>query len=101
MEEEALKVAREEAALSQKLNLRGSFNLWHISMGQNTNAYVYASSDKDRISFFTNMEVDNKVAGKQMDELDKKFMTYVQKFDHWNGKARPELSISSENTANK
>ena len=101
MEEDALKVAREEAALSEKLNLRGSFNLWHISMGQNTNAYVYASADKDRISFFTNMEADNKVAAKQMDELDKKFMTYVQKFEHWNGKARPELSITSINTANK
>ena len=100
-EDEALKVASDEAALCEKLNLKGSFNLWHISMGQNTNAYVYASWDKSRIDFFTNMEADNKVAGKQMDELDKKFMSYVQKFDHWNGKARPELSINAVNTANK
>ena len=100
-EDEALKVARDEAALGAKLNLRGSYNLWHISMGQNTNAYVYASADKNRIDFFTNMEADNKVAGKQMDELDKKFMSYVIKFKHWNGKARPELSITSTTTANK
>src|ERR1017187_8264729 len=77
-ENEALQVARDEAALSEKLNLKGSFNLWHISMGQNTNAYVYASTDKSRVDFFTNMEADNKVAGKQMDELDKKFMSYVR-----------------------
>ena len=100
-EDEALQVARDEAALSEKLNLKGSFNLWHVSMGQNTNAYVYASSDKSRLDFFTNMEADNKVSGKQMDDLDKKFMSYVQKFDHWNGKTKPELSINSENTANK
>jgi hypothetical protein len=51
-------------------------------MGQNTNAYFYTSWDKDRLNFFTNMEADNKVAGKQMDDLDKIFMSYVQKFDH-------------------
>jgi len=100
-EDEALQVAKDEAELCEKLNLKGSFNLWHVSMGQNTNAYVYASSDKTRLDFFTNMEADNKVAGKQMDDLDKKFMSYVQKFDHWNGKTRPELSINAVNTANK
>ena len=70
-------------------------------MGQNTNAYIYASADKSRLDFFTNMEADNKIAGKQMDDLDKKFMQYVVKFEHWNGKARPELSINPVNTANK
>jgi len=36
-----------------------------------------------------------------MDDLDKKFMAYVVKFEHWNGKTRPELSINPINTANK
>jgi hypothetical protein len=100
-EDEALQVARDEAALAEKLNLKGSFHLWHMSMGQNTNSYIYVSWDKSRVDFFTNIEADNKVAGKQMEELDKKFMSYVQKFDHWNGKTRPELSINPANTANK
>ena len=100
-EDEAIAVAREEAALSEKLDLRGDFHLWRVSMGQNTNAIVYASWDKNRVDFFTDMENDNKIAGKEMEELDKKFMSYVVKFDHWNGKSRPELSIASAETANK
>jgi len=100
-EDEALAVAREEAALSDKLNLRGEFHLWRVTMGQNTNAIVYASWDKDRVSFFTDMENDNKLAGKEMEELDKKFMSYVVKFDHWNGKTKPELSINPMDTAGK
>lgn len=100
-EDEAIAVAREEAALSEKLNLRGDFHLWRVSMGPNTNSIVYASWDKDRVSFFTDMENDNKIAGKEMEELDKKFMSYVVKFDHWNGKAKPELSINAMDTAGK
>ena len=100
-EDEALAVAREEAALSEKLKLRGDFHLWHISIGDNTNAFLYTSWDKDRVTFFTDMENDNKIAGKEMEDLDKKFMSYVVKFDHWNGKARPELSINFLDTAGK
>jgi hypothetical protein len=97
-EDEALKSASDEEALCEKLNLKGSFDLWHISMGQNTNAYIYLSWDKNRIDFFTNMEADNKVAGKDSGRFkDKKFMSYVQKFEHWNGKIRPELSITAVN----
>ena len=47
------------------------------------------------------MENDNKLAGKEMEELDKKFMSYVVKFDHWNGKSRPELSINPMDAAGK
>jgi len=47
------------------------------------------------------MEKNNQANSQEKKDLLKKFMTYVQKFDHWNGKLRPELSISDEKAAAK
>ncbi|MDR3609275.1 MAG: hypothetical protein P4L27_01770 [Ignavibacteriaceae bacterium] len=100
-EDDAVSIAREEAAYSEKMNLKMDYNLWRVSMGQNTNSIIFVSWDKDRVNFFTDMEKDNKLAGKEMEDMDKRFMTYVQKFEHWNGKPRPDLSIMDMSTANK
>lgn len=100
-EDDAIAIAREEAAYSEKIKQKMDYNLWHVSVGPNTNAIVFVSWDKSRVDFFTNMEKDNKLGGKEMEDMDKKFMSYVQKFDHWNGKPRPDLSIVDKSTATK
>ena len=100
-EDDAVAIAREEAALSQKINQKMDYNLWRVSIGPNTSAVMFVSWDKDRVDFFTNMEKDNKLGGKEMEDMDKKFMSYVQKFEHWNGKSRQDLSIMDKSTATK
>jgi hypothetical protein len=100
-EEDAIAIAREEAAYSEKVKQKMDYNLWRISVGPNTNSIIFVSWDKNRVDFFTDMEKDNKLGGKEMEDMDKKFMSYVTKFEHWNGKPRPDLSIVDKSTANK
>lgn len=47
------------------------------------------------------MEKNNQMNTQEKKDLQNKFMTYVQKFEHWNGKVRPELSIMEEKAAAK
>lgn len=93
MESEAQKLLEQEAALSEKTKQGLSYNLWRTDVGENTSSFLFASWGKDRVNFFTDVEKDNKLGGKEMEDIDKKFMTMVQKFDHWNGKLRQDLSI--------
>jgi antibiotic biosynthesis monooxygenase (ABM) superfamily enzyme len=100
-EEEALSVAHDISALNQKLNVKTSSRIWRQNYGENNNAILVVRSDKSSADFYSNMEKNNQISTQEKKDLQKKFMAYVQKFDHWNGKMRPELSITEEKAAAK
>lgn len=93
MESAALEFLAQEAELSKKLKMGMSFNLWKIDMGENTSGFIFASGSKTRLDYVQDGDKDMKLGGKEYEDIDKKFMAYVQKFDHWNGKVRDDLSI--------
>jgi hypothetical protein len=100
-EDEALSIAHEISAINEKSNVRTSSRIWRQNFGEINNAILIVRSDKNSSDFYSNMEKNNQANSQEKKDLMKKFMTYVQKFDHWNGKMRPELSISEEKAAAK
>jgi hypothetical protein len=100
-ENEALSIAHEISAINEKTNVRTSSRIWRQNFGENNNAVLIVHSDKNSSDFYSNMEKNNQANSQEKKDLMKKFMTYVQKFDHWNGKMRPELSITNEKAAAK
>jgi hypothetical protein len=100
-ESEALSIVHEISAINEKTNLRTSSRIWRQNFGENNNAVLIVHSDKNSSDFYSNMEKNNQANSQEKKDLMKKFMTYVQKFDHWNGKMRPELSITNEKAAAK
>lgn len=95
MESAAEKILEDEAAISKKTKMGLSYNCWRMDFGENTSSFLFATWGKDRPGFFTDNDKDNKLGGKELEDTDKKFMAMVQKFDHWNGKLRKDLSIES------
>lgn len=95
MEQKALEILKQEAELSKRTKMGMSYNLWRIDMGENTSSFLFASWAKSRMDYVTDGEKDDKLGGQEYKDLDKKFMSYVQKFDHWNGKSRDDLSIKA------
>ena len=100
-ESEALSIAHDISAINEKLNVRTSSRIWRQNFGETNNAILIVHSDKNSSDFYSNMEKNNQANTQEKKDLMKKFMTYVQKFDHWNGKLRPELSITEEKAAAK
>jgi hypothetical protein len=100
-EDEALGIAHEISAINEKQNSRTSARIWRQNYGEKNNAILLVRSDKNSSDFYSNMEKNNQANTQEKKDLQKKFMTYVQKFDHWNGKMRPELSITEEKAAAK
>jgi hypothetical protein len=100
-EDEALKIAHDISAINEKLNIKTSARIWRQNFGEKNNAILLVRSDKNSSDFYSNMEKNNQASNQEKKDLQKKFMAYVQKFDHWNGKMRLELSIMEEKAAAK
>jgi hypothetical protein len=100
-EDEALSIAHDIVSINQQLNIRTSSRLWRQNFGENNNGFLMVRSDKNSADFYSNMEKNNQLNTQEKKDLMKKFMTCVQKFDHWNGTFRPELSITEEKAAAK
>ncbi|MDR3666399.1 MAG: hypothetical protein P4L35_06125, partial [Ignavibacteriaceae bacterium] len=100
-EDEALSIAHDISAINAKLNLRMSARIWRQNFGETNNAILLVRSDKSSSDFYSDMEKNNQMSNQEKKDLQKKFMSYVLKFDHWNGKTRPDLSITEEKAAAK
>lgn len=100
-EDEALSIAHAISAINAKLNLRMSARIWRQNFGETNNAILLVRSDKSSSDFYSDMEKNNQMSNQEKKDLQKKFMSYVLKFDHWNGKTRPDLSITEEKAAAK
>ena len=100
-EDDAINVSHEMIALNTQLNSKMSSRLWREEWGENTNSILVVRSDKNAPDFYSDMEKTNQLGGDKRKEIGNKFMSYVQKFEHWNGKVRDDLSISDMTTANK
>lgn len=100
-EDEALSIAHDISAINAKLNLRMSARIWRQNFGETNNAILLVRSDKSSSDFYSDMEKNNQMSNQEKKNIQKKFMSYVLKFDHWNGKTRPDLSITEEKAAAK
>ena len=73
------------------------YTVWLADMGERNNLIVVTTMAKDAVSFYQQMDKDNKVLGKEMDDLWNQMLPMLEHFEHKNGHTRPDLSyIKSE-----
>jgi hypothetical protein len=81
----------------RKLNIPVAYNLWSVVFGENSTTLIFTTLAKDDVDFYTrNKETDEKTMKEPGgNEMYMKFMSSVRSFHHFNGKPRPDLSITA------
>lgn len=94
-EKEAWGLMKEYKAMCEKENIDVPFHVWSVNFGEHTSTIIITTPATGDIDFYThNKATDDKLmkAPGGM-ELYGKFMDCVKKFNHFNGRPRPDLSI--------
>ena len=82
--------------MNEKLNITVGYNQWSVYFGEQSSSVIFTTIAKDDIDFYThNKETDDKLMKEPGGaEMYMKFLSCVRSFHHYNGKFRPDLSIT-------
>lgn len=94
-EQEVWALMADYKKLCEKLNVTVPYNAWSVNIGDHTSTIVITTPAKDDVDFYTQNKMSDEKFMKEpgTDELYGKFMSLMRKFNHFNGKPRPDLSI--------
>jgi hypothetical protein len=95
---EARGITAQYKKLNEKLNIPVPYNLWSTYFGPNSTTLVFSTRAKDDVDFYTrNKESDDKMMkDPEGSAIYMNFLASVRSFHHFNGKARPDLSIKKQ-----
>jgi len=83
--------------MNAKLDIPVGYNLWSVVFGEHSSTVIFSTEAKDDLDFYThNKDTDTKLMKEPGgSEMYMKFLANVRSFHHFNGKPRPDLSITS------
>ena len=94
-EKEAWELSKQYNDINKKSGAGQDYDAWSVDFGPNSSTIIFTTPSSSDADFYSQMHQDEKKAGNQFDELYPKFMDCVHKFTHFNGKPRPDLSITA------
>lgn len=95
-EKEAWALMKDYKSTCEKENTEVPFHVWSVNFGERTSTIVITTPANSDIDFYThNKAADDKIMKSPgAMELYGKFMACIKKFNHFNGKPRPDLSLN-------
>jgi hypothetical protein len=91
-ESEAMEVAKEFKNLFAANNITDSFTIWLTDIGTDYGLMVVTQIAKDAEDYYAMISKRGEDIGDEMDLLYEKFVKYVKKFEHENGKLRHDFN---------
>lgn len=90
-EAEMMEVLKEWKALHEEKNIQQAYRVYIGDIGLHYQTVLLVRPDKGRVEWATNSEQRSKIFGEEGEKLFKKTFSLVQKFEHKNGRMRPDL----------
>jgi len=91
-EMEAWALLGEYKKLCEKNKFEEPFNVWQVMVGNPSSRIIFTNYAKDEVDYYTRNKKNTEVLMKNASDLYVKFMACVEKFSHFNGKPRKDLS---------
>ncbi len=89
---EARQNAEEWKALYESKKSTMGYRTYVGGIGTQTPMYIFVARAKNEVDFYTRNEKNRELLGAEGEALWKKSMTLIDKFEHVNGRIRPDLS---------
>lgn len=90
-EDEMIEILKEWKALYEAKNIEQAYRVYIGGIGTHYQTFILVRPDKGRVEWAISSEKRNELGGKEMDKLLEKTLSIIQKFEHMNGRMRPDL----------
>jgi hypothetical protein len=92
--QQVMDLAKKIKKLYEDKKIETPYTVWLADIGVDNNLIGVTSMAKDAVSFYQQMDKDNAVLGKNMQDLWNQMLPMLSHFDHKNGHTRPDLSYT-------
>lgn len=90
-EDEMIEILKEWKALFEAKSIEQGYRVYIGGIGTHYQTVLMVRPDKNRVDWATNSHLRSELLGEEGKKLFKKSFSVVQKFEHSNGKMRPDL----------
>ncbi len=92
-EDEAMEVVKEWKALCESKKIDEGYRVYVGGLGTEMNVILIVQPAKSRVDFATLSDRQDEILGKDGEALWNKMLAVTQKFEHHDGRMRPDLSL--------
>lgn len=92
-EEEMIKLIEEYKKLFESKKIAEGYRVYTGSVGNEMGLFLFVQPAKNRLDFATLSDQQDKILGEEGQKMFEKALSITQKFEHHDGRMRPDLSL--------